>query len=345
MYLIRLIKSDVRTDLKHFMFYLISVLFFTGCTNESDIENTTDEVTVRLKMDYPSLQFKALGDPVHNVNRILVLPFQKAAGSQTDDDANYTPVFSLTKQFNVSSFPANNLTLKLLKNNIYKIVVVGYNQNDYDYTNQQNPANRFVIQAIPLPSRLSSLSLYPKSPTDIPEFFSCTAIASQGGTQIGTVFNADDNITLSGNLKRIVSGLTLRIVNIPTFVKSVTLSAEKLVNAIKTTDGTPLLWQVTGDGQSRIIGTQIPSSGTVNFSKILLPTLAANSTKLYLDIAYGSTSERYTINVPNSAYSVNNSIIFQPNILIDISGNYAQINIGFVINATIGLEDDKWDGI
>lgn len=52
---------------------------------------------------------------------------------------------------------------------------------------------------------------------------------------------------MTGTLKRLVSGLTLEVTNIPAYVNSMTLIAEQLVTATRATDGTALAWQTAGD--------------------------------------------------------------------------------------------------
>ena len=60
---------------------------------------------------------------------------------------------------------------------------------------------------------------------------------------------------------------------------------------------------------------------------------------------YDSTTETYTINVPDSEVSQSNSIILLPNGTVNITGSYSLINIGFEISRTIDLDDDSWDGV
>ena len=103
--------------------------------------------------------------------------------------------------------------------------------------------------------------------------------------------------------------------------------------------------QVPGDQDSRVIQKLIPVSGSVNFTTILLPTLNVNKSKYYLIVEYDSTTETYTINVPDSEVSQSNSIILLPNGTVNITGSYSLINIGFEISRTIDLDDDSWDGV
>lgn len=282
------------------------------------------------------------------VSRILVLPFQKLNTALPDSRAdNFIPAWSFARQWDVNAFPAESLSLKLPKSFTYKVLVIGYRQSDYNYYSPGAAANLVELAVQPVPSSLANFRFMPKSPARVPEFFTCVLTASHNGQSIGTVFTPGEttNISLSGQLKRFVSGLNVSVTNIPGYVKSMTLTAEKMVKSIQVNDTVAVAVQVLGDQDNRVIQKLTPVSGSVNFTTILLPTLSVNKSKYYLIVEYDSTKETYTINVPDSEVSQSNSIILLPNGTVNITGSYSLINIGFEISRTIDLDDDSWDGV
>lgn len=329
----------------------LSFLFLFACS-EPEVPEQPDNglaqvnVSVGKAVDFGMLPETRV--PSYSTNRILVLPFQKLDTSLPDDNAdNYVPAWNFAHQWDVNSFPVQSLTLGLLKSFTYKVMVIGYQQSDYDYYNQGAVSNLVELATQPTPTTLANFQLAPKSAWIVPEFFACFLTASQDGTPIGTVFTPGDNtsISLSGQLKRFVSGLSVTVTGIPGYVKSMTLVAEKMVKAVVVNDTTASAVQVSGDNENRVIQKLVPSAGTVNFNVFLLPTLSTNMSKYSLVVEYDSTTETYQIQVPDSEVSQGNSIILLANGMVNITGSYATINIGFEISRTINLDDPAWDGI
>ena len=226
-------------------------------------------------------------------------------------------------------------------------MVIGYNSGDFDFNNQASINNKFTIGSATTPTRLDNFHLYPKQPNVIPEFFTTFCTATNNGTSLGTTFtpSSNTNISLTGQLKRLVSGLIVQIAGIPGYVKSLSLSAERMVKATRVSDTIPSLIQTTGDGESRLIQKLVPSNNKVLFSNLLLPTKSNYNTKLYLNVNYGSTTETYMIKVADSAISNGNSISLNPNHVVKIEGSYNKINLGFTLSYTINLDDNKRDGL
>lgn len=329
----------------------LSFLFLFACS-KPEVPEQPDSDLARVNVSVSkALDFSALPEtkaPVASVNRILVLPFQKLNTSLPDNNAsNFIPAWNFAHQWDVNSFPTQSLTLGLPKSFTYKVLVIGYKQSDYDYFNQGAVSNLVELATQPAPTTLANFQLAPKSAWVVPEFYACFLTASQNGTPIGTVFTPGDNtsISLSGQLKRFVSGLSVSVTDIPGYVKSMTLVAEKMVKAVRVNDTIASAVQVSGDNENRVIQKLVPSAGTVNFDVFLLPTLNTNMSKYSLIVEYDSTTETYQIQVPDSEVSQGNSIILLANGRVAISGSYTRINIGFEISRTIDLDDPAWDGI
>lgn len=327
-------------------------MFMGACSQPDDPEQPGDGLAgVDLRIDGQVFSTVTGGTraPGYTVNRILVLPFQKLNPALADNVAdNFIPAWSFARQWNVGSFPVQSLSLRLPKSLAYKVLVIGYKQTDYDYNQRNSVSNLVELASQPQPSTFANFQLAPKSPAVVPEFYSCLCTAFVNGTtSIGTVFTPSDgtDITLNGQLKRFVSGLTVSVTNVPGFVKSMTLTAGKMVKAVRVNDTIASAVQVAGDNESRVIQKLVPVAGNVNFNVFLLPTLSVNKTTFSLVVEYGSTTESYLIKVPDSAVSQSNSIILKPNGIVNISGSYANINIGFEISGMINLDDNDWDGI
>lgn len=319
----------------------LAAIFLLGCSREPLADKPAGEV-VRVPVNISAQETRAFADDLsHHVNRVLLLPFRKTAEGLPDDDANFVPAYRYALQTDAASFPLTSATLHLPTATTYKILVIGYNRNDYNYADPTNPANKFVIAPADASITLANAYLALKSATDVPEFFSCICQTGSGSQS----FLPEEGISVSGDLKRLVSGFSVTVNNIPDFVKSITLKAENLVKASRCTDGSPVLWQSTGDGENRILGTMIPSAGSVAFESYLLPTLSAHKTGFTLSVEYGLYTEDYSVKVPDGAVVSGNKLIFNPNEAINLTADYARINIGFSIRYGINLDDGSWDGL
>ena len=333
-----------------FLTVLLGTLFLGGCSADEELPAVPSEgiVPVRFEITSENLAFTRVpGDATLSANRILILPFVKTNESQGNNADNFTPVYSAAKELDATSFPVVGTMLNLSAASTYQIAVVGYNQNDYDFTNPASPSRRFDIGSATTPITLANLYLKPVSPVSVPEFFTCIGNAySVSGASQGTAFKPGQTKYVTGSLTRIVSGLTLNITGIPGYITSITLVAERLVTASKSTDGTPLLMQTAGDAGLKVFETQVPIAGSVSFNKLVLPTMDAQNTLLYLDVKYGIFTDRYTVKVPDMAgVSAANRLTFNPNHQVNITGIYSSINFGFTLSETINLDDNAWDGL
>lgn len=321
-------------------------LLMGACSQEEAIGVASEEsISVELNISYDKVFSRAPGDAALSVNRILILPFQKTDEGLANDDANFVPVSNLAKQVDVSTFPNVVTKLALTSAKTYKILILGYNRNDFDYLNQGSVSRRFNIGSTTT-TTLANFHLQSISPVDIPEFFTCITEGYMNGQSVGTSFKPEQINSIRGTLNRIVSGFTLDINNIPAYVTSVSLSAEQLVTATKATDGTPTLWQTAGDSGVKLLGSKTPVAGKVNFNQFLLAIPDARKTLFYLDLTIGGTVQRYTMNIADSPSVVSgNRIIFSPNHWVKVSGNFINSTLVFILSDNINLDDNAWDGI
>lgn len=337
--------------MKFILLLSLAATLFYGCSeNGFKPEPTGELATLSLTLSGSNLTRVSsdIGTNLHNVNRILVLPFQQTNAALPDNDARkYIPDWGFARQYDIDAFPADSIELKLPESFTYQIVIIGYNRNDYDHQNPTASTNRVVLTDQPASVTLANFRLSPKSPNNVPEFFTCLCSATSGGSNIGSVFtpSRQNQISLSGNLKRIVSGLGVYLEEIPSYVRSITLKAGKMVKAIQINDTLASSVQTNGDNESRIIQALTPANQQVKFNEFLLPTLNTNKTLYYLDVDYGTGIKTYTINVPDSDISVSNQIILLPNDVVIIKGKFSDTHIGFTINRNINLDDDQWDGL
>lgn len=335
----------MKTGKRHIWWLGILIWGISACTNIENPDNSR-LTNMQLSLEIPVLTKASsnIGTATHSVDRVLVLPFQKQNVSLPNSQANnFVPVWSLSRQFNISTFPSSNLSFTLEGSKTYKVLVIGYNHADYDHNAPTANSNRINITSQPLPTTLANFQLYPKLPNEVPEFFICYAqVNGQAGNN---VFIPTTGVNLQGKLGRIISGLGVRITNIPGYVKSVTLSADNMIKAIRLVDTTATVVQVAGDNESRNIRTLNVSSNSVDFGEFLLPSGTAKKVGFYLDIQLGSLTQRYKMNIEDSAVSTDGKLTLYPNHVIRITGNYNNINYGFVVTEVINLEDNVWDGI
>lgn len=322
---------------------IAGMLLMAGCSQGNDKEIIVPErdVTVQLEVGYESgLNTRALEDGTQNVNRITVLFFQKIneAGSNTDN-TNFTLQSTYTLQQDINSFPAQ-VNNTITSGHTYRAFIVGYNQTDYN-----NGVGRFGFVSPAGGQTLDKYDIFLNSATSVPQFFTASCSATQGSTDLGTAFfpTTSDPIRLKGQLKRAVSGISVSITGIPAYVQSISLRANNMVTAMKVVDNNST--QLAAIGVNKTLATLVPTAGTILFENLLLPVWNGNTTQLYLDVKYGSTTESYQIKVGNSTASNNNNITFFPNRIIKITGTYNNINLGFLINDNINLDDDAWDGL
>lgn len=334
----------MKAGIYNILILLTVFLFLSGCSPagmENQPEDKVISVGLSLNTDLLTKASVDIGKDTSVVDRILVVPFQKVNVSLPDSRTdNFIPVWNFARQWNVSSFPVQSLKLGLMRGQIYKVLVLGYNHLDYDFYNPSLSTNWVVLNSQPLPTTLANFQLYPKSANQVPEFFTCFCISAGNA-----VFEPQEGGILSGRLGRVVSGLSVQVTGIPGYVKSVSLVADKMVKAVRVADTTASLVQMPGDNENRVIQTQNVVSGNVKFSNFLLPTGVANKTLLYLDITLGATRQRYTIKLPETDVSVDNQVILMPNSPVKITGDYDKINYGFTISRDINLDDDVWDGL
>ena len=327
----------------------IVLVVFSGCSAEDnrDLFPTESSIPVHLTISGINCYSRAPGDAAMSVNRILIIPFRKANENLSNDPANFIPEYNSARQLNIGAFPAVATMLNLSPSSTYQLAIIGYGQSDYDFMNQNDTFRKFSITSTATPATLENVCLQPSNATVVPEFFSCLGIGYMNSTMVGPAFKPSQINNVKGTLVRLVSGLSLQINNVPGYVKSMALVAERLVTGIRVSDAAPLTWQTASDGSLKTLGTKAAVSETVNFNLFILPTTAARSTLLYLDVVYGNGfTERYTVKVPDSAGVVSgNRITFDSNHWVKITGNYSSVNIGFTLAGNINLDDNAWDGI
>lgn len=345
-----ILKHRIMPLIKRLPIIIFATLY--SCTSYDSYEVIDGKTEVKVEInnpDFTQAKSRNVGSSIHSVDRILLLPFKKTNEALENIDTNFEPEYTAAKQVDVNSFPVSTMTMALTSSSTYKIIVLGFNRTDYNMSDPNNTNNTFSLGSTDAPVTLANFHLQAAKATVVPEFFTDVCICYNNGEVVGEFFKPAtlQDISLEGNLERIVSGLNVELSDIPEAVTSVSLIAEQLVKAVQPTNATPTLWQTSDDGEERTIAIKAPSLGTVSFGNLLLPTTDIHSTKLYLDLTYyGTLTERYIINVPDVAgVSSSNSITFTKNQVVNISGSYNSTGLDFKLNATINLEDDIWDGI
>lgn len=328
------------------LFSLFSVLLFGCSAPDSGQADKAESVKVYLSLGMPKTKaFQAIDSLPLSVNRILVIPFQKQDENQPNSNtSNFIPAWNLVRQYDIDTFPANNIQLSLIRSFTYKVLIIGYNQNDYDYNNPNAADSRFDIRLQPIPTTLANFQLSTNTATDVAEFFTCFCTAVQANIDQGDIFVPDSDITLSGNLQRMVSGLDVLLTNVPAYVSSVSLTGGSLVKQLRLSDTTATQIQTSGVGDSLLIGQTTPQNGIIRLNAFLFPTQTTNKTSFYLNVFYDTRQTTYLIQVADGPVSVSNQIILKANEVVKIQGNFTQTGISFELNYSINLDDNQWDG-
>ncbi len=352
--------SNDTTHMANHLFRSLAWLLAAGalaaCSKENPVhEAASTQVSVQVGLNPGT---RAMGDATSSVDRILILPFRKTSEAAPETASSYVPSYATAKELNINTFPARMLitNLNMTVGVTHRIVVVGYNSGDYTFnaSSPENVAGRFSIGSASAPTTLANFHLRTVSPASVPEFFACVCEGFDGiPASIGKSFLPEEVHSVQGTLTRLASGVSVTVSDIPAFVTSVSLAAEQLVAATRPvifasgdTEALPTVWQTPGDGGPRTLATAVPAGGTVVLEAFLLPTLDTRNTLLYLDIGLGSTSQRYTIQIPDLAgVSASNRITFAPNAVVRITGSYDNIDVGFTLANDIDLDDNAWDGL
>lgn len=323
----------------------LAAIVVAGCSREDSSAADPERMrSVSVLVAYPPTR-SIVDDGTHHVNRVLILPFRKSAENLPDDNANFLPAYAYARQVDVTLFPLTTAELHLPVGVTFKVLVLGYNRLDYDFNDRDNPANRFDFGSLATPATLANFYLAPTFATAVPEFFSSVATVYDGPVPIGETFRPEQGLALQSELRRLVSGFSVTVANVPPFVKSMTLRAGNLVRSSLAVGAAPQQWQTDGDGGNRVLGTQTPVAGVVSFNHYLLPTFAAHKTGFTLTVAFGSTTQSYVVKAPDGPAVSANQFIFNPNEAINLTGTYATIGLGFSIDYGINLDDDQWDGL
>lgn len=151
----------------------IGLIGLGACSVEENQDLLPDEgiVSVNLEISRDGNYTRAPGDAALSVNRILILPFRKTDEALTNDPANFVLEYASARQLNVASFPAVAAMLKLTAASTYQLVIIGYNQSDYDFANPNSVMRRFNIGSTATPATLANLYLQPVNAPVVPEFF------------------------------------------------------------------------------------------------------------------------------------------------------------------------------
>jgi hypothetical protein len=333
----------------YFLLCIAVVLLLSGCAQD-EVSDPEDNQKVLVPVEISGInlvQTKALGDPTYTIDRILILPFKKIDESiSANDDYNFAPDYASAVQYDVNSF-AYSTMLSLPKSVTYKIMVIGYGRNDFDLLSPGSNTGRFKIDPLGASATLSTITLYSTSFHNVPEIFTATGTAYNDATSVGQSFKAEQINKLSANLTRLVSGISLSINNVPSFVKSISLASDYMTVSVKLKDRQVWAWTRSLGGTNMLLDTQAPVAGKVTISKYLMPIYQANPAKLYLTITYAdNTMKEYPVKVSDvPGLSSANNITFASNNMVFISGDYLNMDIGFQIQYAINLDDDIWDGI
>ncbi len=323
-----------------------AVLLLAGCSRERLDGLAGGRVDVSVAFDGNGLPLTKAFTGTHDVDRVLLIPFAKIDRSGADTYDNFTPESDWIRQVDVNDFPVA-ASLSLIPGMEYIVLAIGYNHTGLDYDTQGLTGTGFGMAFAGDTALLSDMVIGIPSPYTYPfaapELFRCFCTPASGEQ----VFTASDTVSLTGDLTRMVSGLSLQISNIPDDVTSIDLRAEMLTYSITATSLLPMLYDTSPETDNNLIGSQTPVSGAAAFDTMLFPTAQVYSTKLHVDIIKNGNTERHEIKVNDlEGVSSDSAITLTPNGVVSISGDYDKIDTGFTVTGSqFNLDSDNWDGV
>ena len=310
-----------------------------SCQQDDMTPGDNVEVDVRIGADNV-IETRAFGndDPL-SVDRILVIPFTKSNGL-AEDNANYKAARELVKQIDVDQFPVVDLKILLSPLSTCRLVVIGFNRQDYDLYGG-DPLSSGI--AIDYGSSLSELSIEDRaaengSPRTAELFY-----------DMSDPFRPGSGTTVSATLIRMVGGISVTLTNVPEGVET------RLCHT------TPLTvrWMVIGETAADTFDTQegyYPMTnnggGVSYYSRYYFPTTGATPVTMELEAVNTSSlpSDPPIARVP-VATSSGNQFTLDAGQAINLNGDYRQVILGqelFVANPSnngINIDDDDWDGV
>lgn len=333
-------------DKKGILYILLcSLVMCFSCSDDSvisDNEVITSSIRVEVNISMGRVT-QTKSDATVSVNRILLLPFVKANEGQDNANANFQPQYDDAKQIDLDFLPTHITGLELQSMHTYVLMVIGYNRDDYDFYNSENTQQKFSLGASVLPATLDNFHIDIVNPEDVPEIFTGKGIGYGTQGESYTYFKPEDVTSINANLNRMISCLQINIDHIPDNVQSISLLADPLVKSGLLIDNHPVSIYPNAP---ILLAKNARIEGKVSFRKYMLPTLDRYPTILYVDIVTDVGEGRYSIRVPDVGnISLNNRISFMPNHEVKITGSYDKIDSGFIINNSINLDADEWDGL
>ncbi len=270
-------------------------------------------------------------DPL-SVDRILVMPFTKSDGLE-ENNANYMAAPELAVQLDVDNFPVEDLKIFLSPMSTCKLVVLGFNRQDYDHYNRDPQTDDIVIGY--------AGSLYDLNIEDM-----MTGNLSPQNAELfydmSEPFRPGSGTSVSATLVRMVGGLSVTLTNVPDGVELRLYHTSAFASRWKPIDRT------AADNYTQTGYYQMTTAGGVSsYSRFYFPT---GGTPLTMEIEAVDTATREQIARVRVATSGGTEFNMVANQAINLSGDYRSVILGqelFVANpgdTGINLDDDVWDG-
>ncbi len=181
--------------------YRMATALFLGacllwsCQTETPLGSSPVEVDMRVGADNVIGTRAFSNDDPLSVDRILVLPFTKN-NALAEANSNYRAAPELALQMDVEQFPVENLKIRLSPLSTCRLVVLGFNRQNYDFYNRAPATDDIVID-------------YDGSLSDLTVEDRAAGNNSATGTYTGTVvFSAVGNAAAMADCANIATGFT-----------------------------------------------------------------------------------------------------------------------------------------
>ncbi len=324
--------------------YRMATALFLGacllwsCQTETPLGSSPVEVDMRVGADNVIGTRAFSNDDPLSVDRILVLPFTKN-NALAEANSNYRAAPELALQMDVEQFPVENLKIRLSPLSTCRLVVLGFNRQNYDFYNRAPATDDIVID---YGGSLADLSIEDRAASNN------TPQTAELFFDISDPFTPGSGTTVSALLARVVGGLSITLTYVPDGVET------------RLYHNTPLTtrWMVVGGTAADNFDTQDSyytmtdmGGGVSYYSRYYFPTA---DTPITMELEAADRSAQPTdppIGRVPVATAAGGEFTIEANRATNLSGDYRQVILGqelFVANpsdAGIHIDDDNWDGV
>ncbi len=317
---------------------ILGVCMLGSCQRVDPASGERVEIDMRIGAD-KAIHTRAFSndDPL-TVDRIVVLPFTKN-NAAAEANSNYRAAPELAVQIDVDQFPVTNLRLFLSPFSTCRLVVLGFNRQDYDFYNR-NPSTDDIV--IDWSGTLADLNIEDRAAAK------GTAQTAELFYDLSDPFVPSGGTSVSALLERIVGGISITLTSVPAGVEMRLFHTTPLTTRWMVT-AAAAAGNVDTTGSYYVMTNQ--GGGVSYYQRYYFPTAGTPVTMDLQAVDTSDPSAETPIARVQVATSEGNRFEVEANYATNLSGDYRSVILGqelFVANPTdenIHIDDDNWDGV